>query len=104
MLAIRYSSIFRKDYESVKRKGCDVNRYLPPVIELLAQQKPLPPEYPDHILARSYAGFRGCYISPDWILVYRVQDGNLILFMMRTGKKSDLEMYFNQVNGPSGFS
>ena len=34
--------------------------------------------------------FRECHIEPDWILVYRKEDDNLILYATATGSHADL--------------
>ena len=71
------------------RRGYDV-RLLEKVIELLAEQKPLPKEYHDHNLPGNYAGCRECHITPDWLLIYEVKETELLLYLTRTGTHSDL--------------
>ena len=44
----------------------------------------------DHALTGDYIGFRECHIRPDWLLVYRVDGEDLILFLFRTGSHTDL--------------
>lgn len=60
------------------------------VVDMLATGKPLPEEYKDHNLSGNYAGCRECHITPDWLLIYEVEDGELILYLTRTGTHSDL--------------
>ena len=60
------------------------------VIELLAKREPLPPKYKDHALTGDYKGCRECHITPDWLLVYQIQDEELVLILTRTGTHSDL--------------
>ena len=50
----------------------------------------LEPKYRDHPLTGDYAGFRECHILPDWLLIYRIEEGELYLFLSRTGTHSDL--------------
>lgn len=71
------------------RRGYDV-RLLEAVIELLAEQKPLPEQYHDHNLTGNYAGCRECHITPDWLLIYEVKEKELLLYLTRTGTHSDL--------------
>ena len=47
-------------------------------------------KYHDHSLSGNYTGFRECHILPDWLLVYAIDHGNLILTASRTGTHSDL--------------
>ena len=41
-------------------------------------------------LTGNYEGFRECHITPDWLLIYRIEENNLILVLLRTGTHSDL--------------
>ena len=89
MLTIKYQAAFKKDYKRIVKRGYDM-RLLEKVIELLANQKPLPEKDRDHQLSGDYAGCRECHITPDWLLIYEVADEELILYLTRTGSHSDL--------------
>ena len=89
MLTIRYSSRFKKDYKAIKKRGYDT-RLLEEVLDLLSAEQPLPPKYLDHALKGDYIGHRGCHITSDWLLIYKVKDKELILELTRTGTHSDL--------------
>ena len=89
MLTIKYQTAFKKDYKRIVRRGYDV-RLLEAVIELLAEQKPLPEQYHDHNLTGNYAGCRECHITPDWLLIYEVKEKELLLYLTRTGTHSVL--------------
>ena len=89
MLTIKYQAAFKKDYKRIVKRGYDM-RLLEKVIELLANQKPLPEKNRDHQLSGYYAGCRECHITPDWLLIYEVADEELILYLTRTGSHSDL--------------
>lgn len=89
MLTIKYQAAFKKDYKRIVKRGYDI-RLLEKVIELLANQKPLPEKNRDHQLGGNYAGCRECHITPDWLLIYEVADEELILYLTRTGSHSDL--------------
>lgn len=89
MLTISYQSKFKKDYKRIKKRGYDL-RLLEMVISILAAGQTLPPQYKDHDLQGDYAGCRECHITPDWLLVYEVDDTELVLYLMRTGTHSDL--------------
>lgn len=83
------SNRFKKDLKLAKRRGYNLI-LLEQVVEKLANLEPLPPNNRDHELTGDYAGFRECHIQPDWLLVYRVEEEELILFLSRTGTHSDL--------------
>lgn len=50
------------------------------MVSQIAKQEKLPEKYRDHELTGNYAGFRECHIQPDWLLVYRIEEKELILF------------------------
>ena len=89
MLDIVLSNQFRKDLRLASRRGYDL-ALLDQTVQTLAKQEPLPSKNRDHELAGNYAGFRECHIQPDWLLVYRIDGEELILFLSRTGTHSDL--------------
>ena len=89
MLTIKYQTAFKKDYRRIKRRGYDIN-LLKAVIGLLAEGRELPAKYRDHDLTGNFKGCRECHIAPDWLLVYQVEDHELLLYLMRTGTHSDL--------------
>jgi len=60
------------------------------MLDLLIEEKPLDSKHSDHELKGNYAGFRECHIQPDWLLIYAIDKGNLILTATRTGSHSDL--------------
>ena len=78
---------FKKDVKRQKKRGKDLDK-LKDVIELLVSGSDLPESYRDHGLSGNWVGWRDCHIQPDWILIYKVSDGALIL--ARTGSHSDL--------------
>ena len=89
MLEIVLSNRFMKDLKMTKKRGYNLD-LLNDVVEKLARQEPLPKKNRDHSLTGDFIGFRECHIQPDWLLVYRVNDEELILFLTRTGTHSDL--------------
>ena len=60
------------------------------VLQMLCAEKQLPERHRDHALVGDYIGFRECHIMPDWLLVYAIDKGKLILTASRTGSHSDL--------------
>ena len=89
MLEIVLSSHFKKDLKMAQKRGYNLD-LLNDVVEKLARQEPLPKKNRDHSLTGDFIGFRECHIQPDWLLVYRVNYEELILFLTRTGTHSDL--------------
>ena len=60
------------------------------VVQLLASTQPLTPSYKDHALKGEYAGFRDCHVKPDLVLIYRVFDDILELYLVDVGSHSKL--------------
>ena len=89
MLNLVTTGQFRKDYKRVKKRGYDM-KLLESVIDMLLAENILEDRYRDHALVGNYVGFRECHILPDWLLIYAVDKGNLILTASRTGKHADL--------------
>ena len=87
---IRRTAQFKKDYRKSKAQGKDVNLLLS-IINMLANDDPLPAKHHDHALTGNWDGFRECHITPDWLLVYRKLDnGELLLVLTRLSSHSNL--------------
>jgi mRNA interferase YafQ len=79
---------FKKDVKKTKKSGRYRLKDLFEVVELLAQDRQLQPKNCDHSLTGEWKDFRECHIHPDWLLIYRLEPGKLIL--VRTGSHSEL--------------
>ena len=89
MLAIKFTTKFKKDYKIIKKRGYNI-RLFAETVGILASEQQLPQKYKDHALSGEYEGLRECHIQPDWLLVYRIEKDALILTLARTGTHSDL--------------
>ena len=89
MLKVRFGAKFKKDYKTIIKRGYNPE-LLEKVILLLREEKPLPEKYEDHPLRGNYGGHRECHITPDWLLIYKVEKDILTLSLTRTGSHSDL--------------
>ena len=58
------------------------------MISYLITNTSLPERYKPYKLSGNYMGFWECHITPAWLLIYRVHNGDLDL--ARTGTHSDL--------------
>ncbi len=88
-LEIVFSNRFKRDLKQLIKRRLNID-LLDEVVEKLANQQPLEKKHKDHALTRNYIGFRECHIQPDWLLIYRIDDDGLYLFLSRTGSHSDL--------------
>jgi mRNA interferase YafQ len=82
-----WSGKFKRDVRRAEKRGKDVNK-LKAILILLIEEKPLPSDCGDRPLKGQWKGFRDLHIEPDWVLLYRIEDGELRL--ARTGTHSDL--------------
>ena len=89
MLKVRYTNSFKKDYKKIIKRGYNP-KLMENIIEKLVNRKKLPAKNKDHNLIGDYVGFRECHITPDWLLIYRIEEDELILVLSRTGTHSDL--------------
>ena len=81
--------LLKRVKELIAKRGYKLS-LLEKVIDQLAQQNPLDERHHDHTLSGEYSGFRECHITPDWLLIYQIQENELILLLARTGTHSDL--------------
>ncbi len=86
---VKFTTRFKKDLKTVQKQGKNVEKLFD-IIEKLANDEKLLPSQHDHDLSGDYAGFRECHIEPDWLLVYKKNKTELILFLSRTGSHADL--------------
>ncbi len=87
MLKLSTTTKFSKDLKLCLKRNYNLN-LLYNVVNTLRIPSQLPVSNKDHTLKGNFANRRECHIAPDWLLIYRVQDDELIL--ERTGTHSDL--------------
>ena len=89
MLEVRYSTKFKRDFKTCVKRRCKMEK-LQQVIDTLRIPETLPLKNADHSLTGNYLDYRECHIEPDWLLIYEINQGELILYLTRTGTHSDL--------------
>ncbi|MBS7401235.1 MAG: type II toxin-antitoxin system YafQ family toxin [Eubacteriales bacterium] len=89
MYKVNFTNQFKKDLKLAQSQGKDMNK-LKEVVDMLANGKELPAKYRDHNLVGVYSSFRECHIMPDWLLIYKIYDDELILLLNRIGSHSSL--------------
>jgi len=58
--------------------------------ELLIFGKSLPRKYNDHTLSGNWKGYRECHMTPDWLLIYKLDKKNKEIFYARMGSHAEL--------------
>ena len=86
---VNITTKFKKDIKQIKKQRKNFNMLYALVVKI-AMGEALDKKYKDHLLSGDYSGFRECHIEPDWLLVYQIDDEEIILLLSRTGSHSDL--------------
>ncbi len=87
MLVPVRSTQFKRDVKRAEKRGKDLGK-LRTLLSALIRQEPLFARTLDHPLRGIWKGYRETHIEPDWLLIYRIEGGELHL--VRTGSHSDL--------------
>ncbi len=87
MLNLRLGTQFKRDRRRCVKRGYDMN-LLSVVVDTLRIPAVLPTQNHAHGLTGNWVGYQECHISPDWLLIYRVEGNELQL--IRTGTHADL--------------
>ena len=82
-----YTRQFERDLQRMLKRGKDADK-LKLVITTLVDEEPLAERYRDHALVGNYRGRRECHVDPDWLLIYKLFEDEIIF--ERTGSHSDL--------------
>lgn len=89
--AIAATKKFEKQLKKVNKQGKKIEKLII-VVDKLANGEELEPKYKDHALIdnKYFKNCRECHIEPDWLLVYKYNDNELILFLVETGSHSEV--------------
>ncbi len=80
---------FKRDLRKCVRQNKDIAKFTA-ISEMLEEGIPLPHNNYDHNLSGNWQGHRECHIEPDWLLIYRVNEEEKVIELVRTGSHSDL--------------
>ena len=86
---LKTTNQFEKDLKRCKKRGFPMDK-LKKVISLLVNDGSLPAIYKPHKLKGCRKEEWECHIQPDWLLIWRQNDNELILLLMNTGSHADL--------------
>lgn len=89
MYIVKPTAKFQKDVKRIKKRGYDMS-LLTNVLKKLSAGEPLPVKNNDHSLTGNFEGCRECHIAPDWLLIYKISQNSIYLYLTRTGTHSDL--------------
>ncbi len=88
---VDYTNNFKKQYKKAKKQEKDLTE-LYRIIEQLAKGEKLEAKHKDHPLIndKKYKNCRECHIEPNWLLIYQINNNELILLLFATGSHSEL--------------
>lgn len=88
---IDYTSNFKTQLKKIVKQGKDTNLLLE-IVTKLANYEELEPKYINHHLIndKTYRDCMECHLKPDWLLVYKYINDNLVLLLVATGSHSNL--------------
>jgi mRNA interferase YafQ len=80
---------FNRSLKLCKKRGYDL-KLLQNVIDLLQETGNLPVKYKPHKLTGNFKDCWECHIQPNWLLIWKQDNNELILLLLDTGTHSDL--------------
>ncbi len=89
MFLLKYSSRFKKDLKPYGRDKNFLNE-LENVLDILAKGKDLPDKNHNHRLIGEFKDCFECHIKPDILLIYKIEQSELIVLLLRIGSHSNL--------------
>ena len=87
MLQPSYAKQFEKDWKRLQKRGKSKEK-LKKVLGILINEEQLPQSCRDHKLIGNYKDRRECHVEPDWLLIYKISETDIIF--ERTGSHSEL--------------
>lgn len=90
MYRIYPSKQFERSLKKVLHSGKIKEKEISEVIKLLASGNILPPKYKDHALHGAMDRQRECHIRGDVLLIYKIEERQLILILVNIGSHSEL--------------
>lgn len=88
---VKYSKEFKKSLKKVIKQGKNIDKLLD-IVDVLSQKQQLDPKYKDHALYndKRFKDCRDCHIEPDWILLYKYLENEIVLLLVNTGSHSEV--------------
>ena len=78
---------FKRDVKLAAKRGRNMSK-IKAIMTKIIKQESLDPKHKNHKLTGNYKEHWECHIEPDWLLVYRLTNTEVIF--ARTGTHSDL--------------
>lgn len=88
-----HTKTFAKDWSRLSHSGrYDMRRLKALMVQLIANDEPLGPEWLDHALKGEWADHRECHIGGDFLLIFQLQGAgtNETVIFVRAGTHAEL--------------
>lgn len=88
---VKYSKEFKKSLKKVMKQGKNIDKLLN-IVDMLSHKKQLDSKYKDHALYsdKRFKDCRDCHIEPDWVLIYKYLENEIVLLLVNTGSHSEV--------------
>lgn len=88
---VQYSAQFKKSLKKIIKQGKDIDKLLD-IVDKLANKEELESRFKNHKLIKDkyYVDCYECHIEPDWLLVYKYNENELILLLVNKGSHSEV--------------
>lgn len=82
---------FKKKLKKIIKQGKNIEK-LENIVYRLANKQELEPKYKDHSLYNNkfFKNCRDCHIEPDWVLIYKYLEDEIVLLLVHTGSHSEI--------------
>ena len=87
MRTLVYTRQFGRDIKRARKRGKNLDKFKV-IARALIESKKLDPLHRDHQHIGDYAGRRECHIEADWLLIYKLEEDQIVF--ERTGSHADL--------------
>lgn len=85
--SILLSSKFKNQFKKLSKPDRELSNE---IIFKLSNGKALDVKHKDHQLKGKFKEYRECHIKPDLLLIYKIIDDELVLYLFQIGSHSDL--------------
>ena len=88
---IDFTTNFKRQLKKMVKQNKNIQELLE-VVKVIANGEELDEKYKNHKLIndKTFKDCMECHILPDWLLIYKIQDNELVLLLFATGSHSSL--------------
>ena len=90
MYKIEVTNRFKQSIKRLKKRRYKYTYFLYDVIDKLSKGEILPAKYKNHPLKGILRGYYDCHISPDLVLIYKIEKDRLVLLLFDIETHSNL--------------